>query len=328
MAKKTKQHLDAAISAPEATIPAPTAGVVDFATLSAQVTRLAAQLGKMEGQLERLGRLAADVRNLVGPVGIPMPDGQMLVQTVYGVKFLIDPSDLIMAPNLIIYRQWEPDISSFFWSSFDANTVFVDVGANLGYFTCLGASRIGRSGRGRVFAVEPNPNCLKLLDRNLIINWSMSPVDVFRGAVGDHEARAVLAVPRNRAANASISVGAERPDDTELVDVALKPLDTILPNDLVVDFMKIDVEGHEFAALSGATSVLRRSPNIKIVMEWSPRQMSDAGYPATQMVELLRGLGLRAFRMGDAAALAAGTATPLEWFAMTDLGYDNLILTY
>jgi FkbM family methyltransferase len=293
-----------------------------------QVLELSLKLGEVQGTLARVERCLAEVRSLVGPMGVPMPGGEMLVQTLFGIKYLIDPNDIIMAPNLIIYRQWEPDISDYFWRNFTPDTVFVDVGANLGYFTCLGATRIGRASKGQVFAVEPNPSCLKLLERNLVINWSMAPVSLFRGAVGDIEGRVQLAVPHNRAANASLSIDAQRRDDTELVDVEIKRLDQILPTGLAVDFMKIDVEGHELAALKGASDVIGRSPNLRIVMEWSPSQMQEAGYPVTALIELIGQMGLRAFRLSDAGALAEGKATQLGWEAMCGMGYDNVILTH
>ena len=293
-----------------------------------QVLELSLKVSEVQSTLARMEQGLAEVRSLVGPMGVPMPGGEMLVQTLFGIKYLIDPNDLVMAPNLIVYRQWEPDISTYFWQNFTADTVFVDIGANFGYFTCLGAARIGTAGKGQVFAVEPNPSCLKLLERNLVINWSMAPVSLFRGAVGDMEGRVKLAVPRNRAANASLSVHAQRRDEADLVDVEIKRLDQVLPAGLAVDFLKIDVEGHELAALKGASEVICRSPNLRIVMEWSPSQIQEAGYPVTALIELLRQMGLRAFRLSDADALAEGKATQLGWEAMCGMGYDNLILMH
>jgi len=91
--------------------------------------------------------------------------------------------------------------------------------------------------------------------------------------------------------------------------------------------MKIDVEGHELAALKGASDLIGRSPNLRIVMEWSPSQMQEAGYPVTALIELIGQMGLRAFRLSDAGALAEGKATQLGWDAMCGMGYDNVILT-
>lgn len=296
--------------------------------LSERLKEIENYVRHMSSQVNRIEKTTNEVRSLVGPIGIPMPDGEMLVQTLYGVKYLIDPNDIIMAPNLIVYRQWESDLSSYIWNSLNPNSVFVDIGANFGYFTCLAASRIGRSGSGQVFAIEPNPNCLRLIDKNIMINWSMAPVTIFRGAAGENEGKAKLAIPRNRAANASLSVNALSVDDVNLTDVSIKPLDSIIPADLIVDFLKIDVEGHEFAALSGAKSVISRSKNIKIILEWSPSQMKDAGYTAQSMHALFSSLSLRPFRMTDSGLLETGEATPISGEELVKLDYDNLILTH
>jgi len=44
--------------------------------------------------LQKIDALTANVvelRALVGPFGVPMSNGSMLVQTLYGIKYLIDP---------------------------------------------------------------------------------------------------------------------------------------------------------------------------------------------------------------------------------------------
>ena len=114
-----------------------------------------------------------EIRTLVGPFGVSFPDGTTLVQTLFGHKYFVDSSDLVMTPQLIVYRQWESELSSFIHSSVTADSVFVDVGANFGYFSVLAAARMGVSGRGFVVAVEPNPQMVALLRKNAAINWSI-----------------------------------------------------------------------------------------------------------------------------------------------------------
>src|ERR1700759_5244650 len=103
------------------------------------------------------------MRQLIGPFGLSFPNEEILVQTLHGTKYFIDANDLVMTPQLVVYRQWESDLSAFFIRSLTPDTSFVDIGANFGYFTCLAGSRIGTTGRGRVIAVEPNPHMYRLL---------------------------------------------------------------------------------------------------------------------------------------------------------------------
>src|SRR5262245_18342906 len=94
-------------------------------------------INSLQASITQLQASVADIRSLVGPFAATFPDGSMLVQTLYGTKYFIDPTDDIMAPQLVIYRQWESELSQFMLNSVSPDTVFVDVGANFGYFTCL-----------------------------------------------------------------------------------------------------------------------------------------------------------------------------------------------
>jgi len=275
-------------------------------------------------QVAQLSVAVNEVRSLVGPFAVPMPDGQMLVQTVYGIKYLIDPSDLIMAPQLIVYRQWEADLSKYMFSALHKDSVFVDVGANFGYFTCLGGAKIGISGVGRVIAMEPNPKLVKLLRANTFINWSMCPIDIYPVAVGASEKFVRLNIPQNRAANASLTANADGSTDDQ-VDVAMKPVDSLVPAGVAIDMMKVDVEGHEHGVLEGAARVISESPNIRIVMEWSIPQMNDAGYSPADMMKLIKDLGLCANRL---PALATDAITKFADDALCATPYDNILLTH
>lgn len=291
--------------------------------LAASIADLQQAVAELRGQLEAVLQLSRETRSLVGPFGTPMPDGSMLVQTIHGTKYLIDPNDRVMAPQLIVYRQWEPDLSRLFLNSVNPDSVVIDVGANFGYFTCLAASRIGLTGRGQVWAFEPNPKLLPLLEDNCWrLNWSMAPVHVHPVAVGDHSGSVTLSVPKNGAANASLTSG---DGDAENVEVEMVMLDDLVPPDLVVDLMKIDVEGHELAVLRGARRLIERSTNLDIVMEWSLGQLAAAGTDVAQVIDFIQSARLVPRHLTESCQFADAIA-----FAPSELGsihYANIILT-
>lgn len=295
-------------------------------------------LDRLEGIERRLASLQqandglrgalADLRSFVGPFGVPLPDGALLVHSLYGLKYLIDPSDDIMAPQLVVHRQWEAELSRFMWNSVDRDTVFVDVGANFGYFSCMVAARIGLGGSGRVVAVEPNPKMLDLLRRNIAINWSIAPVEVHACAIADTAGEMMFNVPAGRAANAGL-VANDAPasgSDTRLT-VRTATIDEVLAG-RPADLMKIDVEGYEALVLQHLAAALKRSPGMHIIMEWSPEQMISAGSSPQEVIGLIRELGLSAYRVPHSrhadAAILAGLALPLE--DLSALAYDNILL--
>ena len=241
----------------------------------------------------------------------------MLCQSLYGNKYFIDPDDRIMAPQMVVYRQWERPLSQWFTQVVTPDTVFVDVGANFGYFTVLAASRIGPSGQGRVVAFEPNPKLAALLQRNLQINWSMAPVDFHAAAVAEQAGTVQLHVPAGASANASLTRIA---GEGEVVDVAAVRLDDVVPADIAVDVLKIDVEGHEAGVLAGAKAVIARSPAIRIVMEWSPKQMRQARIDPQTVCDLLPGFVVREF-----GAQGLTEARDFAWLMAQP--YCNVLLT-
>jgi len=291
-----------------------------------EIQQLQQEVALLRTQLATIEKLVRETRGLVGPFGMPMPDGSVLVQTLYGTKYFIDPTDIIMAPNLIIYRQWEADLSAFMASMAKPDMVFVDIGANFGYFTCLIAAKIGRGGRGQVFAAEPNPACIDLLRKNMTINWSMAPITMFPGAIGATEGNVRLAVPKNRAANASLSTNGVDEAITSIVEVPLKTMDALVPDGVVVDLIKIDVEGHEFAVLEGARRTLKNSPDVKIVMEWSLPQTKEAGYSASKLISLFGELGLEVFHIPPTIATFDPGKHRYDLEKLAASPYDNILL--
>lgn len=294
-----------------------------------EISDLTTQMAGLKGQLERIEVALADVRRLVGPFGAVFPDGSLLVQTLYGTKYFIDPSDDIMAPQLVVYRQWEPDLSKFMLSAVNKDTVFVDVGANFGYFTCLLASKIGVGGVGQVIAVEPNPKMIGLLRRNISINWSMAPVVVHECAVSNCSGFVELSVPEGRAANAGMVGLVKSPklaNESRFI-VQSKPLIDILP-DQPIDLIKVDVEGFEILVLSDIGRVFYKSPRLIVVMEWSPVQMLAAGFSVDDFIDIMSANSFGAFRIPPGAGGFHDSARELEITneSLRVMSCDNIIL--
>lgn len=274
---------------------------------------IAARLAMLEQKLDAVMAKVSEVRQLVGPYSSSFPDGSILTQTLHSLKYFVDPDDLIITPQMVIYRQWEADVSEAFHHLCGPDTVFVDVGANFGYFTVLAANLITNRGSGRVFSFEPNPKLADLLRRNIEINWSIAPVSFHQAAVADAPGELQLYVPKGHGANASLSP----PEGVESVAVVVPAvrLDDTLPADLIVDFMKVDVEGHELSVLRGARGVIARSPNIRLIMEWSRKQMLQAGIDPAAVLAGLEGFTPHPIELGSAPLAHPRT---MEWLLEQD----------
>ena len=284
------------------------------------------QLAELIARIAHLETTVREIRNLVGPFGTMFPDGTMLVQTIHGTKYFIDPTDEIMAPQLVVYRQWEPDLSTFMVNSITPDTVFLDVGANFGYFTCLVGSRIGIQGKGCVIAAEPNPLMQRLLQKNTKINWSMAPIELHNCAVAQQAGYVEFAIPHDRAANASLVSSTTQKSDDRLI-VKSVTLDQLAAG-RKVDLIKIDVEGFETAVLRGSSETIIRSTDIIIVIEWSLQQMQEAGFTACDMIDLLKQYELCAYHLPSTRFITEDQWANLEisFEKLQKVAYNNILL--
>lgn len=148
-------------------------------------------------------------------------------------------------------------------------TSVVDIGASWGLFTYHLARRVGKD--GAVYAYEPHPaNSLvlqKLADHRS--NVYFRPV-----AISDTTGTGEMLVPRhgNRLVTAQSSLAhsfeGQSEVSVETVQVPTVRLDDEIDPATRIDFIKIDVEGHEMSVLRGAASVLSRwMPSILIEIE-------------------------------------------------------------
>jgi FkbM family methyltransferase len=283
-------------------------------------------LSNFSDRLIRLETLVGEIRSLVGPFGTPFPDGTMLVQTIHGLKYFIDPTDEIMAPQLVVYRQWEADLSRFILNSVTSDTVFVDVGANFGYFTCLAAFKIGSKGTGRVISIEPNPAMQRLLRKNIRINWSLGPVEIHNCAITEKTGFVDFVVPSGRAANASVANSPVDQDDGRFI-VPSQSLDELLAG-ARVDLIKIDVEGFETSVMRGARSTLRKSATVQIVLEWSLAQMKAAGFLPEDLLKVMAEQQFTAYHIPPSKFIndAQWLELKIDTSVLKEIMYDNILL--
>lgn len=248
-----------------------------------EIQNLASKIEKLESKID-------DLHALAGPNATYLGNNQLLTQTLHGTKYIIYADDLISTPNMVVYRQWEAELSSLMYKFLNKDSFFIDVGANFGYFTCLAGAIIGGSGEGRVLSVEPNPRMLELIRKNVRINWGMSSIDIIEGAL-DKERRSVqMAFPVQLSANATLADVDWQGDEVVRTEIDCFVLDDLLSDDerRKVDFIKIDVEGFEYNVLQGMHKLINLNKNIKVVFEWSASQLKDAKVNIDEFLAFLK----------------------------------------
>ncbi|MFA5123800.1 FkbM family methyltransferase [Zavarzinia sp.] len=139
-----------------------------------------------------------------------------------------------------------------------------DIGANRGIYAYW-LLRLG----AQVFAYEPNPQLVKVMQIRFAKAIAHGRLAVESCALSDSEGELVLHVPTEAAALATVeAVATDRMKGMAMTEftVPRRRLDSYaLPQ---IDFMKIDVEGHEVAVIDGALEIIGRDlPTLQIEAE-------------------------------------------------------------
>jgi FkbM family methyltransferase len=248
-------------------------------------------------------------------------DGTAWVRTRWGRKVLVDTTDLLLTPWLLVDGIWEPEVTDFFQRTIEPGQVVVDVGANVGYFTMLAAHLTTHT--GHVYAFEAQPDTYRLLVKGILANWMEPYVTAEQLAVYEDSRDLELFVRRRFAGNSSIvrsRPNVEVEDSVDAVRVSATSLDDYFSGlDTRIDFVKVDVEGAELHVFRGMHKILEANPDLTVMCEWSPDQAHEAGNPASELVEEFVRAEFTIRRIGDESR----RIRPQE---LVDMPYCNIAL--
>ncbi len=184
----------------------------------------------------------------------------------------------------------------------DPGETAVDAGANVGFMSNLLAHAVGAE--GRVVSFEPHPLILQTLSAN-VSRWReierIEVVEVRPAAVSSSAGRLPLSVDPDTFAHNKGTASVEQADPLSSTQVDTVRLDDEFSTPIGV--LKLDVEGHELAALRGADSLLSRKLIRDILFE-------EHRPPPTPVTDLLESYGYTVFgvRQGLAGPIASAPA--------------------
>lgn len=184
-----------------------------------------------------------------------LPREGLYVFDVGGLKIAVDWPDLL-AQSLHIGGVYHPETVAWLENNITRHDICVDVGANVGYLTCIMARKAAR-----VIAFEPNTRMRQLLNYNLHVN-NIKNVMVRPEAIAESEGR--LRFFDNVEPMYSGLVGHD--GLTKIRWVRCMPLDVMAPH---ATFVKIDVEGAEHRVLAGMTELLQKD-YLRMIVEVEP----------------------------------------------------------
>ena len=182
---------------------------------------------------------------------------QTTARLAWGMRIEIDPADTV-GHALLGQGIYDLVTTELLWRLATPGNRAIDIGANVGYMTCILAWRAGQG--GSVLAVEPHPKTFAILEKNAK-GWNASGacarVTCLQRAVSDYEGKVRVSPSSGptdpNLSHASITHDFDSPNGLE---VGCWTLVGLLDKAHVFSILKIDTEGHEARILAGAESLL------------------------------------------------------------------------
>jgi FkbM family methyltransferase len=159
--------------------------------------------------------------------------------------------------------------------------VAVDAGANIGIYTRFLSLCVGPT--GCVHSFEPSPENFRRLQA---ATRKLPNVRLSQAAVGESSRRSRLYISDklNVDHRAYVPEGESR----HTVPIEMIALDDYFKPGERVDLIKMDIQGYELHALRGANRVLADNPGIKLLFEFWPYGLKQAGASWVELIEALK----------------------------------------
>lgn len=237
---------------------------------------------------ERRKRLRKDfepklqVYNLLSEILVHDP---ILHLEEFNGDFLIDKRSTLFR-RVITRSCYEPKLVQLALKYVDQSRDVIDVGANIGFYTILLAKHVNEN--VRLLSIEPTPNAIAILKKNLELNKVLEKVIVFEGVVSDKTDIVNISVVPGKEEYSSIgSMSHDSIISENYINIEVKSatLDSLIElHGLNPGFVKIDVEGVENLVLNGSSRLLEKYRPV-ILTEVSDNLLLKNGFSAQELFE-------------------------------------------
>jgi FkbM family methyltransferase len=199
-------------------------------------------------------------------------------------------SDVFVSRAIEDWGNWDISGTAIVLQLLRSVADFVDVGANIGWYTLVAAHAL--AGRGHVHSFEPDPAHLTKLRTNVAVN-RLGNVTVNDWALSDRTGTARLFLNDVNRGDNSLLPSATRTRSATVNVARLDDYSALSSERPLV--IKIDVQGTELDVLTGARRLLETHPHeVLLLCELSPTALAAGGRTAHQIAAFLDILGFAA----------------------------------
>lgn len=175
-------------------------------------------------------------------------------------------------------------------NNLNERNIFLDIGANIGYYSIVASKKVGES--GRVYSFEPSAREFKRLLKNIELNQcsNIVPLNI---ALSNTTDEINFSIANGHTGLNSFIISEKSVPKTVQIAQTLT-LDTLLNlKNRTIDLAKIDVEGAELNVLIGMEGILKAKTIKRIIMEITPKFFNCFNYTKDDVYRLLYRYGYK-----------------------------------
>lgn len=220
-------------------------------------------------------------------------EGVVVSSIAHEVSMFIDSVDLHATPyTLLDFGSYETDETIFLTSVFHEGDVFLDVGANLGWYSLVLGKKVPKA---HIYAFEPIPSTMRVFEKNINLN-NISNIKTFCLGLFNKEDEMSFLYAEDVSGATSLKLAGQTRGAMPVTEVLCKTttLDIFCRNNAITpDLIKIDVEGAELMVVQGGVETLKHTPIIliELLRKWS----KEFGYHPNDVFKILASYGYTAW---------------------------------
>lgn len=224
----------------------------------------------------------------------------VIAETGYGDPIVLHKADKAVCKSIRETGYWEQKNTSTLLSLIHEGDIVIEAGANYGWYTILMGKAVGAT--GKVYSYEANPDVFMPLQETLKLNNDITSVEIKNIAISNQAYTGYMLYGLNNIGGGFILTPEQLPEEFTQGQkansgfceqkVLVRPItvttfDDEFP-DLVVNFLRMDIEGAEYFALKGGKQLIERSPQIIIALEWWDEHLRRIGVDENEFISFLK----------------------------------------
>jgi len=210
---------------------------------------------------------------------------KFVIVKIYGNKMLLDLRTPGTSQALFVYNKREFLDTEILMKELKHDMNVLDIGANIGYYVLLEASLLDN---GKVYAFEPDPRNIEILEKNIKINNFSEKVKLYPYAVAEKDCVRKFSLSEQTNLNSFT----RKYGNIGHIEVKCMKLNDFA-KEKKINFLRMDIEGYECMAIAGMLDFLREKQDLKLQIELHPSVFNIGEFSFLEELSMLEKFGFR-----------------------------------